>query len=116
DFKQPSMESLITVIKLYFRLMDEMQDEVVLMYQEAKSLKGDTKEYVLQKERDMVSMLKWVIVTCVPEEMTAQDAELLANNIFVQGQMWGFRRWVLQKQFTLEEYIDRQIYYLKQAL
>jgi hypothetical protein len=39
----------------------------------------------------------------------------LANNIFVQGQMWGFRRWILQKEFTLEEYMDRQINFILQA-
>lgn len=116
DFKQPSIESLKTVIELYFRLMDEIQDEVVIMYQEVKSLEEDDRRYVLEKERDMISMLKWVIVTCVPSKITAKDAELLANNIFIQGQMWGFRRWALHKQFTLEEYIDRQLYYLMQAI
>jgi hypothetical protein len=30
--------------------------------------------------------------------------------------MWGFRRWILQKQFTLEEYIDGQIDYLLKSL
>lgn len=116
DFKQPSMNSLKTVIELYFKLMDDIQDEVVIMYQEVKSLEEDAQRYVLEKERDMVSMLKWVIVTCVPAKITAKDAELLANNIFVQGQMWGFRRWALHKQFTLEEYTDRQIYYFMRAL
>lgn len=116
DFQNPSMESLVTVIELYFKLMDEMQDEVVMMYQEVKSLEDSTKQYILEKEYDMVSMLKWVIVTCVPDEIKAQDAELLANNIFIQGQMWGFRRWILQKQFTLKEYIDRQIHYLLKGL
>lgn len=96
--------------------MDEMQDEVVIMYQEVKSLKEENRKYVLEKERDMVSMLKWVIVSCVPYSITAQDAELLANNIFVEGQMWCFRRWVLHKQFTLEEYIERQLHFLKKSL
>lgn len=116
DFKQPSLNSLKTVIELYFRLMDEIQDEVVIMYQEVKSLEEDAQKYVLQKERDMISMLKWVIVTCVPAKITAKDAELLANNVFIQGQMWGFRRWALHKQFTLEEYIQKQIYYLMRVL
>lgn len=116
DFKQPSIESLKTVIELYFRLMDEIQDEVVIMYQEVKSLEEDDQRYVLEKERDMISMLKWVIVTCVPSKITAKDAELLANNIFIQGQMWGFRRWALHKQYTLEEYIDKQIFYLMRAM
>ena len=116
DFQKPSIESLLKVIELYFRLMDEMQDEVVIMYQEVKSLSDDLREYVLDRERDMVSMLKWVIVTCVPYDITAKDAELVANNIFVTGQMWAFRRWALHKQFTFEEYVEKQMRYLMLAL
>lgn len=116
DFQKPSIESLLKVIELYFRLMDEMQDEVVIMYQEVKSLSDDLREYVLDRERDMVSMLKWVIVTCVPYDITAKDAELVANNIFVTGQMWAFRRWALHKQFTFEEYVEKQMHYLMLAL
>lgn len=115
DLQDPSVDSFIGVIKSYFQLMDEMQEEVVVMYQEVKSLEKDTKEYVLQKERDMVGMLERVIVTCLPHIVSEQDAKLLANNIFIQGQMWGFRRWMLQKQFTLDEYVDRQIHYLLQG-
>ncbi|WP_188456873.1 TetR/AcrR family transcriptional regulator [Virgibacillus oceani] len=116
DLKDPSIDNLVTVVKSYFQLMDEMQEEIVIMYQEVKSLEPDTREYVLQKERDMAAMLERVIVTCLPYEISKQDVELLANNIFIQGHMWGFRRWILQKQFTLEEYIDRQIHYLLQGL
>lgn len=116
DFQNPSLDSLYTVVELYFKLMDEMQDEVVIMYQEVKSLKEENRAYVLEKERDMVSMLKWVIVSCVPYSITAQDAELLANNIFVKGQMWCFRRWVLHKQFSLEEYTERQLHFFKKSL
>lgn len=116
DLEDPSVDSFIKVIKSYFKLMDEMQEEVVIMYQEVKSLEKDTKEYVLQKERDMVGMLERVIITCLPQTIVEQDAKLLANNIFIQGQMWGFRRWMLQKQFTLDEYTDRQIHYLLRGL
>jgi len=37
----------------------------------------------------------------------------MANNLFVQGQMWGFRRWLIQKVFTLEEYTDYQFALIK---
>ncbi len=118
DMEKPSIENLVTVIKSYFYLMDEMQEEILIMYQEVKSLKKDSKEYVLQKERDMVGMLEHVIVACLPDnlDVSKQDAALLANNIFIQGQMWGFRRWMLQKQFTLDGYIERQIHYLLQMI
>lgn len=116
DLENPSIHNLVTVIKSYFHLMDDMQEEILIMYQEVKSLKKESKDYVLKKERDMVGMLERVIITCLPENVSQKDAALLANNIFIQGQMWGFRRWMLQRQFTLEEYIDRQIHFLLQAM
>lgn len=116
NLKHPSIENLITAVTSYFQLMDEMQEEVVIMYQEVKSLTQETREYVLAKEQEMVSMLERVITTSLPEKIEKQDATLLANNIFIQGQMWGFRRWMLQKQLTLEEYTDKQIHFLIKAL
>ncbi|MDY0409518.1 TetR/AcrR family transcriptional regulator [Virgibacillus soli] len=112
----PSIDNLIFVVKKYFVVMDEMQEEVIIMYQEVKSLKKPAQDYVLQKERDMVNMLKEAIVTCLPDTLTELDAELLANNIFIQGQMWGFRRWILQKRFTLETYVDKQVQFLLSSL
>lgn len=32
----------------------------------------------------------------------------MAHNIIVLGQMWAFRRWALQRHYTLEEYIRVQ--------
>ncbi|HLS06799.1 MAG TPA: TetR/AcrR family transcriptional regulator [Bacillota bacterium] len=116
DLEKPSIDHLITVIKSYFRLVDDMQDEVIVMYQEIKSLQEETRTYILQKEREMIQMLKQVIVNCTPHYISEIDAELLANNIFIQGQMWGFRRWALHQQFTLEQYTERQIQFLLNAL
>ncbi len=111
------LEKLVSVIKAYFYLMDEMQEEIVIMYQEVKSLKKNTKEYVLQKEREMVQMLEKVIITCMPDDsITSKDAMLMANNIFIQGQMWSFRRWMLHRQFTMEEYIERQTAFILRSL
>lgn len=116
DLKHPSVENFVSLLESYFRLMDDMQEEVLILYQEVKSLKKEARDYVLRKERDMVGMLENALVACVPNEISKQDAELLANNIFVHGQMWGFRRWILQRQFTLDEYIDRQIHYFFNGL
>ncbi len=113
----PSVKMLKNVVRAYFELMDEMQEEVLVMYQEVKSLEKEAQVYVLKKEREMVDMLKQVIESCLPEHnISDMDTELIANNIFIQGQMWGFRRWILQKQFKLDEYIDRQLFYLMRVL
>lgn len=107
--ENPSMEQLEEVLKSYFTLMDDMQEEILVLYQEIKGLNKETRKYVLQKEKDMVAMLERVILTCLPKQIPKETITLVANNIFVQGHMWGFRRWILQKNYTLEEYANQQI-------
>ncbi|WP_085506285.1 TetR/AcrR family transcriptional regulator [Thalassobacillus devorans] len=116
DTEKKTIDSLIHAVTSYFQLMDDMQDEVVVMYQEVKSLPRDSQEYVLQKEKDMLEMLTQVIRNSIAEPMSEQDISLVANNIFIQGQMWGFRRWMLQKEFTLESYTERQVHFLLEGL
>lgn len=116
DTEKKTIDSLIHAVTSYFQLMDDMQDEVVVMYQEVKSLSRDAQEYVLQKEKDMLEMLTQVIRNSISAPMAEQDISLIANNIFIQGQMWGFRRWMLQKEFTLESYTDRQVHFLLEGL
>ncbi len=112
----PSIETLINIIDSYYRLMDEMQDEVTILYQEVKSLEKNKRETVLKRERAKVDMLKKAIIDCVPTEINEAEAELVANNIFVQGHMWGFRSWILNKHFTIDEYIQMQINFLFKTL
>jgi len=45
-----TIEGLQLAIANYFQLMDEMQDDVLVMYQEVKALSKDALSYVLQKE------------------------------------------------------------------
>ncbi|MFU0789408.1 TetR/AcrR family transcriptional regulator [Cerasibacillus sp. JNUCC 74] len=116
DLNNSSAEHFMNVIRSYFYLMDEMQEEVLIMYQEVKSLKNESKEYVLKKEWDMLAILERLIVASFPDSLSPRKRKLLANNIFIIGQMWAFRRWMLQKQFTLEEYTDYQIHYLMNSI
>ncbi|WP_053361092.1 TetR/AcrR family transcriptional regulator [Bacillus sp. FJAT-27251] len=112
DTNQGTVEALKLSIAYYFREMADMQDEVLVMYQEAKSLGKDALPYVLKKEIQMVGMFENVIGNCVKNgelDLTEQEVKLIAHNIFVQGQMWAFRRWALQKAYSLEEYIELQL-------
>jgi len=81
------------------------------MYQEAKSLSKDALPYVLKKELEMVGMFETIIRRCVDNGELVMDnkhIDLLAHNIFVQGQMWGFRRWALGKNYSIDDYIKVQ--------
>lgn len=112
DTKRGTIESLKHGIRNYFRVIDDLQDEVLVMYQEAKSLSKDALPYVLQKEMEMAKIMEEIITHCVENgelDLSKEEIQLLSHNIVVQGQMWAFRRWAIQKMYTLDEYIDLQI-------
>lgn len=112
DTKCGDEESLRKAVTSYFSVMDGLQDEVLVMYQEAKSLQKDALPYVLQKEIEMVELFEEVLKGCVKNgefSLSESEIKLHAHNIFVQGHMWCFRRWVLHKLYTLEEYTELQI-------
>ena len=109
--KQGTLESLKLGVANFFQVMDEMQAEVLVMYQEVKSLSKDALPYVLKKEMEMVGMFETLLQKCVENHelmLSEKQIQIIAHNIFVQGQMWGFRRWALRKLYTLEEYIELQ--------
>ena len=111
DLEEGTLKSLMLGIDHYFRIIDEMQDEVLVMYQEAKVLSDEALPYVLKKELEMVGMFEQLIRRCVENgelKISKEHQQLLAHNIFVQGQMWGFRRWALQKSCSIDDYIRLQ--------
>ncbi|MFJ7744980.1 TetR/AcrR family transcriptional regulator [Peribacillus sp. NPDC097295] len=114
-----TLESLKLTISYFYQVMDEMQDEVLVMYQEVKALTKDALPYVLNKEIEMVGMFERVITNCVKNgelHLTKKQISLVSHNIFVQGQMWSFRRWALHKRFTLQEYVEIQTALLTQSV
>lgn len=109
--KQGTLESLKHGVANYFRVIDEMQAEVLVMYQEAKSLTKDALPYVLKKENEMAAMFEKLITLCIENgelSLTQKQIKNLSHTIIVEGQMWSFRRWTLQKLYTLDEYIELQ--------
>ncbi|MCH6268057.1 MULTISPECIES: TetR/AcrR family transcriptional regulator [Neobacillus] len=119
DHKQGTLESLKVGIANFFYVMDELQDEILVMYQEVKSLSKDALPYVLKKELEMVAMFENMLHKCVENgelELSEKQIKIIAHDIFVQGQMWGFRRWALRKLFTLEEYIELQTEFIFKGL
>ena len=56
DTEKTTIEALRQGIANYFRVVDDMQDEVLVMYQEVKSLPKDALTYVLNKELELVEL------------------------------------------------------------
>ncbi len=118
DMENGSWEVLMTALQHYYGLIDEMQDEFVVMYQESKSLPKDALQYVLEKETEMVSLFERLLSECVERgqvDLTPKEIVLASHHLFVQGQMWAFRRWAF-RDFTIEEFITMQTKFLLQGM
>ncbi|MCH4828083.1 TetR/AcrR family transcriptional regulator [Planococcus halocryophilus] len=118
DIEKGSISVLVSAIEHYYTLIDEMQDEFVVMYQESKSLPKDALNYVLNKELQMMAIFERLLTQCVENgeiQMTPKEVVMAAHHLFVQGQMWAFRRWALD-DFTIQEFIDIQTKFLLQGM
>lgn len=118
DLEEGSLESLVKALEQYYTLIDDMQDEFVVMYQESKSLPKDALRYVLTKELEMTALFERLLAKCVASgelSLTPKEVVLASHHLFVQGQMWAFRRWAMD-EFTIEEFIELQTKFLLQGM
>lgn len=106
-----TIASLEQAIHQYYSLIDQMPEEFTIMYQETKSLPKEAMHYILDKELEMVAIFERILKACVEAgnlKLSDEAVYLAANQIVVQGQSWAFRKWALQKRYTIEQYIKLQ--------
>lgn len=114
-----TIEGLMTAIRHYYLLIDEMQDEYVVMYQESKSLPKDALQYVLNKELEMVAIFEDILHACRKSgeiQLTEKAVKLAAHHVVIQGQMWAFRRWGLHRDMEIDVFIDEQTQFFLQGI
>jgi AcrR family transcriptional regulator len=110
-FKGTGLKILKMALRSFFRVMDQMSDRVLLIYQETKSLPKETLRYVLQREGEITQIFEEILRKGIADgsiRIDEKHVKLMADNIMVLGEMWVFRRWALKKHYTLEEYIEKQ--------
>lgn len=106
-----TIEGLKQAIRQYYLLIDQMPEEFTIMYQETKSLQKAAMHYILDKELEMVAIFERLLKDCVEAgnlSLSEDTIYLAANQIVVQGQSWAFRKWALQKRYTIDQYIKLQ--------
>ncbi|MDA8354623.1 MAG: TetR/AcrR family transcriptional regulator [Firmicutes bacterium] len=111
DQEGTGRERLTRAIAQHFKAMDAMRDDVLLIYQETKSLPKDAMSYVLKKEEEITSLFEAVLQRGIQDgtlNLDQSSVKLMAHNIMVLGEMWTFRGWVLRQHYTLEEYTRLQ--------
>ena len=113
------IDRLPLILSGFFRVMDELQELVLLIYQETKSLPSDYMEYVLAREEKITSFFAELLQTGIEDGSFTVEPEvvsLMAHNMMVLGQMWAFRRWSLQKKYSLATFTETQTSLLMREL
>jgi len=111
EITKDSAQSLINAIEIYYRIIDELQDYIIFLYQETKSLSHENRKYIFKSEEDMTRIFEEILKHGALQgsfKIEEKNILLTAHNIMVLGQMWAFRRWALQKNYTLDRYIETQ--------
>ena len=105
-------ERLARVIRHYFYVCDNMADHILLMYQVTQFLPGKWKGQVLENESNITDIFVNALFSLSGKNgfpvLEGKVMNLVGHNISVLGQMWAFRRWHMQKNFTIEDYIKIQ--------
>lgn len=105
-------EMLAEAIRQYFYVCDRMGDHILLMYQVTQFLPEKWQKRVLANELNITNIfIKALSSLSGKNNFPRLDEKILnlaGHNISVLGQMWAFRRWHVQKSFTIEEYVKIQ--------
>ncbi len=103
---------LAVAIREYFLVCHRLSDHIVLIYQEIHSLPANWRKIVLENEMKINGLFAQVLESLIVEgklpDMEESALDLAAHNISVLGHMWAFRRWLLSRYYTIDEYIDIQ--------
>lgn len=95
----------------FFNVMDELQDIVLLMYQETQSLPHAHMQFVLRREEAITERVAQLLRRGIADgsfTLAPDLVSLMAHNITVLGQMWAFRRWSLRRVYSLQDFIGAQ--------
>ncbi len=104
--------TLAEVIREYFLVCHNMNDHILLIYQETQSLPSKWQKIVLENEIRITGLFTGVLAELMASgalpQMGTAALDMIAHNISVLGHMWTFRRWFLANHYSIEDYIQLQ--------
>jgi len=107
-----SRDALTEVIREYFLVCDRMSDHVLLMYQVTHFLPAKWEKKVLEAELRITNLfidaMKKLRELGKLPDLDDNTINLIGHNISIMGHTWAFRRWYFAKNFTIDQYIERQ--------
>jgi AcrR family transcriptional regulator len=110
-------EKLAAAADLYFRLVDEERDKLLLLYQKSASLDRGAKGKIMQLEVEIAKIFGEILRDGVQKGLfRALDVDLMAYNIIMMAHTWVLKRWHFKNRLSLDQFIALQSSLLMQTL
>lgn len=113
-----AVDRLRDALDSFFHVIHDLQDEVLLIYQESRNLPPAFLHDVLRREETIVRLFENILTAGVEEgawEVPPHAIRVLAHDIVVMGQMWAFRRWAFDDG-SFDEFAASQIQMILRSL
>jgi len=111
-------EKLSIAISLYFRMLDQQQDKVLLMYQKSSSLDKESKSRIMSMEVELSKIFGDIIEDGIKKGVFKDDinVDVVSYNIIMLAHMWSLKRWHFRKRLSIDDYVDMQTKFIMNAL
>ena len=101
------LKALKQAIDIYYKGIDEIQDLILILYQEAGNIKRESWQLIVDLEKRVFAIFRRILTNGVKAGVfSIPDIDLQVHAIATAGQLWAVRRWYLKRHFTLEEFIS----------
>lgn len=102
------LERLGAAVHAYCRVNDANVDATVLAYRETKSLRGERRRVMMQKELESNALIGACIEECISAGLFRKvDKELFIYQIVMFSHAWALKAWRFQGMMSVDEYVDR---------
>ena len=110
-------KKLSIAISLYFRVLDQQQDKVLLMYQKSSSLDKASKSKIMEMEVELSRIFGNIIEDGIKKGIFRDmDVDVASYNIIMLAHMWSLKRWHFRKRLSIDDYVDMQMKFIMNAL
>jgi AcrR family transcriptional regulator len=116
DIEEPE-KRLSIAISLYFRMLDQQQDKVLLMYQKSSSLDKASKSKIMDMEVELSRIFGNIIEDGIKKGVFRNvDVDVASYNIIILAHMWSLKRWHFRKRLSIDDYVNMQMEFIMNAL
>jgi AcrR family transcriptional regulator len=110
------VDQMRAALRANIRTIERYQDEILLMYQETKSLDRDSLHHVLAGEADYVKFFEDLLETGYQQGVFQGDPRLSADIITYLCSLIALRRWNLRRRFAPDDAVEGLIAFVLRGL